>query len=90
MAIARAIGILEYRGTQANLETPPLVLVERIPWSRGMLVAGRRTAAHIRQKPFSARRQVSVTSGIEAAQAFAGDASPAMTTNCAIKMNGLA
>ncbi len=51
-AIARAIGILECRAAQADLETLLRVLVERTLWSRGMLAAGRCTAAGIPPEAF--------------------------------------
>ena len=51
-AIARAIGILECRAAQADLETLLRVLVERTLWSRGMLAAGRCTTAGIPREAF--------------------------------------
>ena len=51
-AIARAIGVLECRAAQADLETLLRVLVERTLWSRGMLAAGRCTTAGIPREAF--------------------------------------
>lgn len=51
-AIARAIGILECRAAQAELETLLRVLVERTLWSRGMLAASRCTTAGIPHEAF--------------------------------------
>ena len=51
-AIARAIGILESRETQASLERLLRVLVERTLWSRGMLPADQCTTAGIPPEAF--------------------------------------
>ena len=51
-AIARAIGILECRAAQVDLETLLRVFVERTLWSRGMLAAGRCTTAGIPREAF--------------------------------------
>ncbi|MCX7393055.1 MAG: DTW domain-containing protein [Planctomycetales bacterium] len=52
-AIARAIGILECRETQASLENLLRILVERTLWSRGMLSASECVTTHIPEAAFS-------------------------------------
>jgi hypothetical protein len=46
-AIARALGILERRDVQTQLETLRVIMVERTLWSRGTVAANECTAAGI-------------------------------------------